>query len=120
MGFFGILAVVVVLIFLVRSNSFESKTIKLAMDALQRTTNAVPESSAEYFPPPGVMKATLKENFFPDQMKSSLQRDYGVAKAEHAAYHLLDIVGHLFLQNSKPDMSAWCLAARDTLEAHVE
>lgn len=120
MGFFGILAIVVIVILLIPSNSFEPKAIRLAMDALQRTSSTVPESSAEYFPPPGVMKATLKENFCPSQMKLSLQRDYGAAKAEHAAYHLLDIVGHLFLQNSKPDMSTWCLSARDTLGAHFE
>lgn len=110
----GFVVIVAVVVCVVRSNSFESKTFRLAMDALQKTTNAVPENSTEYFPPPGVMKATLKENFFPDQVKASLQRDYGQVKAEYAAYHLLDFVGHLFLQNSKPDMGAWCLAARDT------
>ena len=78
-----------------------------------------PESSEEYFPPPAIMKATLKSSFFPEQARASLQRDYGQVKAESAAYHLLDYVGHLFIQNSKPDMGGWCLAARDTLEAHV-
>lgn len=92
-------------------SSFESKTIKIAMEALRETTNMVPENSTEYFPTPAEMKATLKENFFPEQMKASLKRDYGDAKPEYAAYHLLDIVGHLFVQNSKRDIGMWCVHA---------
>ena len=92
-------------------SSFESKTIKIAMGALQETTNMVPENSTEYFPTPAEMKATLKANFFPEQMKASLKRDYGEAKPEYAAYHLLDILAHLFEQNSKRDMGMWCAHA---------
>lgn len=100
--------------------SFKSKTIKIAMEALRKTMDSVPENSGEYFPPPAVMKATLNENFFPEQSKASLQRDYGVAKPEYAAYHLLDYLAHLFQQHSKKDMATWCGAARDTLTAQVD
>lgn len=106
--------------FLGYSDSFESRTIRLAMDALRKTENTVPETSVEYFPSPKIMKATLMENFFPDQMKSSLRRYYGEVKAEYGAYHLLDYVGHIFIRSSKPDMGAWCLAGRDTLQPHVD
>lgn len=115
----GVIAFIAIVLFIVLSSSFESKTLRVAMNALQITMHKFPESSAEYFPPPAIMKATLKSNFFPEQARASLQRDYGQVKAESAAYHLLDYVGHLFIQNSKPDMGGWCLAARDTLEAHV-
>lgn len=119
MEIIGVVAAIAIVIFFVFSSSFESKTLRIAMHALQVTMNKVPENSAEYFPPPSVMKAILKSNFSPEQAKASLQRDYGQAKPESAAYHLLDFVGHLFMQNSKPDMGSWCLAARDSLEAHV-
>lgn len=95
--------------------SFESKTIKIAMGALRKTTGAMPESSAEYFPPPAIMKATLKENFFPQQSKASLQKTYGFARPDYAAYYLLDYVGNLFMQHKKNDMAAWCMAAKDIL-----
>lgn len=100
-------------------SSFESKTIKIAMNALAETTNMVPQNSTEYFPSQPEMKATLKANFFPEQMKASLKRDYGVAKPENAAYHLLDIVGHLFDQNSKPDMAGWCFHASIHLDKQM-
>ncbi|MCP5163336.1 MAG: hypothetical protein H6999_10200 [Hahellaceae bacterium] len=100
--------------------SFESKTINIAMEALQKNVHVVPESSTEYFPPPEIIKATLKSNFFPEQSKRSLQRDYGVAKPEYAAYHLLDLVGRLFLQEMKPDMGAWFMAAKDSLRVYMK
>ena len=101
-------------------SSFESKTIKIAMEALAERTNMVPQNSTEYFPSQAEMKATLKENFFPEQMKASLKRDYGEAKPEYAAYHLLDILGHLFVQNSKPDMGSWCIHASLYLRDQME
>jgi len=96
--------------------SFESKTIQISMEALQKNVNAVPQDSTEYFPAPPEIKATLKENFFPEQSKASLQRDYGVAKPEYAAYHLLDFISHLFMQNSRPHMGAWFMAASESLQ----
>ena len=110
-----VIVAVIVLAFLMVASSFEPRTIRIAMNALKDTVDTFPEDSSEYFPPPTIVKATLQQNFFPQQMKMSLQRDYGVARPEDAAYHLLDIVGHLFKSNSNPHMAAWFLAARDSL-----
>jgi len=100
--------------------SYESKVIKVAMDALRVTVETVPEGSPEHFPPPAVMKATLKENFFPEQSKASMKKYYGEVKPELGAYHLLDYVGHLFKQHARPDMAEWCFVAKDTLRGYIK
>ncbi len=45
--------------------SYESKVIKVAMDALRVTAETVPEGSPEHFPPPGSNEGDAKREFFP-------------------------------------------------------
>ena len=123
MGIVGYIAAAVVTLLIIRSltaaNTFKSRTLRLAFEALRKNIDAFPEDSTEYFPPRSVIKATLAESFDFINPGQTLLRRYSTVTPELAAYHILDYVGHLF-DNERPNMASWCFAAKDSLEPDVE
>ncbi len=85
------------------------------MNALHKTTEEFPEESSKYFSSVDALKQTLAEQLSQIDVKSTLKRHHGKASPKLAAYHLLDYTQRLFAENSRPQMSQWCKAAKEML-----
>lgn len=110
---------IIVVMKIVGIGSFRSHTIRVATNALRETIDAFPEDSTEYLPSEAIVKATLAENYDLTNINISIKKYYSKVSPELAAYHLLDYLEHLFKQNDRPHMAAWCLAAEKSLEHYV-
>ena len=106
--------------FVIKNCTYRARTIRVAIKALQKTTDSFPEDSTEYFPPKHIIKATLEQNLNLEATKKALKPAYSNMSPEIEAYHLLDYVGKLFVHEKNPHMGQWHLAAKETLQKYVD